>query len=632
MSFSPSLNPMQVFFIFCILCTSIFFGRISLQAADNDPSANTNEQDDKIFTDMFGDLHPAISAEMLHRDMELDRFKWLIAKLHSNDSALRDRVHFISDAMQLTLVPAASRAAAMREGLQSGAIGDQVMMLEAVQHLGRDSSLVLEAVRGVIQRSLAESNGPMGLKVQSIISLLNAYPGDAYFSDLFVGYVTGIMPEDTGRSGRVSFLSSELAPDRIQALCQGIILAGRDEPALHRFLAWECSHSRADIRWLAATTSVAVHWPVTYEDGPRLSGVEDMISGLGPDGSEQLYGGPGFFGNMASVPLWPLRSDADRNPVWWRQRTAIEPSGLALIAGWRALPNIGGIDLSLIEATLQANALLENDFTATSVLVGLWHFHGDLGAATVAAGKALNAKNGGNGVRHVVYQWMAMPHMAKFRSLIVRDVVQSMTEGIGGMPPYTALDGVYLLGLLGPDASLASPFMTKLATPGSKELSGRDKNDIMILRYGALWALRRIGVTADMTPVLIDNIRHSDDMMIATAATIAAGSLGTKGTECVGPLRDRLSLMLTQERFLFQSMSMAHPASHMSEDPADYTTLELEIVRSLGLIGGPQARAALPDIDQLLARIAARGDEFLTPPRKKQERIISDSRQALGAP
>lgn len=138
---------------------------------------------------------------------------------------------------------------------------------------------------------------------------------------------------------------------------------------------------------------------------------------------------------------------------------------------------------------------------------------------------------------------------------------------------------------------------------------------VVRLRAYVFVTLSEIGFPASALPALLDALAHVDERLTVVeiaAAARAAGSLGSGGRQFTPFLLQALAVRLSAEEFSLERYEPQFP-------PQEATTVQLEIVRSLGRVCSPNDQQAL-EVLRDLGEDRGRG---LDP------RLVKEARHAL---
>lgn len=150
----------------------------------------------------------------------------------------------------------------------------------------------------------------------------------------------------------------------------------------------------------------------------------------------------------------------------------------------------------------------------------------------------------------------------------------------------SALD---VLRSMGSRAAPAAETLSGLLSHRSRLYKERDKMLVVRLRAYVFVTLSEIGFPVSALPALLDALAHVDERLTVVeiaAAARAAGSLGSGGRQFAPFLLQALAVRLSAEEFSLERYEPQFP-------PQEATTVQLEIVRSLGLFCSPNDQQAL---------------------------------------
>jgi hypothetical protein len=150
---------------------------------------------------------------------------------------------------------------------------------------------------------------------------------------------------------------------------------------------------------------------------------------------------------------------------------------------------------------------------------------------------------------------------------------------------------------LGRQASSAGPTLARCLEHRAKLYGGRDKVLVVRLRAHLMLTLSEVGYPDSALPLLLDTLAHPDERMTALEIGVAARavrSLGGRGRVFARYLLETLTEQYAEEELSLEGYQ-ARPL------PGEATTVQLEVVRTLGRVCAVEDREVLTVLRNLAA-------------------------------
>ena len=571
---------------------------------------------------------PGLSPGIVKESIEFFDLRSREARAYGRGSV--DRRMAVESALRIEHVPSATRAAFMSDMLQSDAEVGRIDLVASIPLLQGDAALIRASVTAAIERFLSDPENRQALPISICLAMLRSFPGDVYFTSLLAKEVGRDLPARNDMEKVAAFHQKSLSVETCQMTLEAILLGARGDDLFSRYVGLQHAHPLAIVRWQAAVAAAKLHLPIVNSVGVRLHHAEEMALwfALPSDFVPLPSVEPGTVAGGGWVEFGELEPGAPINSEWWIERFAVESTGIQTIAACRALASKGGITLPMALDLIGAGELLNDSEFFRWALVGLHSFQGDPKSLEVKLSELLKAPElTGHGAQHIICKWLATERLLGMRSRLADDICRSFQQHYRSMDQVEALDSMYLLSLLGPDAASVRSLLARIATIGSEEMRGREKYEAMRLRYGAVLVSSKVGVSEAMVPVLTDAIRHEVDPMIVCAAARAVASMGHKGAALVGSLLERLRIEVGNSKTFFFAFGLNHPAITMTvRNPSEWTTAALEIIRALTAINTPEVADGSKLVDEVLSRYINRtsAGPGRYPPLAQVQRVCAD--------
>ncbi|MDX1502556.1 MAG: SCO family protein [Thermoanaerobaculia bacterium] len=216
--------------------------------------------------------------------------------------------------------------------------------------------------------------------------------------------------------------------------------------------------------------------------------------------------------------------------------------------------------------------------------------------------------------RLTVREQLACVRSGALESLSVAALVARLEASDGATDHRVVAALLHRLRELGPTAAGAGDPIAALLSHRAALYQDRDRWEVLRLRAYAYATLSDVGVPDTALAPLMDTVGYVDERMAAVefgAAVRAAGTLGPRGRDFIPHLLAAIGERFAEEEFSLERYETTFP-------PHEATTVQLETVRTLAAVAGPEDREALTVLHAI-----AHGSGSLDP------RLVAGAREAL---